>query len=119
MKEPIHFFKAFIEFATILFLFYVLFFFGHKACGILVPWMGTEPASSALEGKVLTTWPQSSVSNLFPLRKNLSHQQLISGLKVKMLVLQSWQTLCYPMDCSPLGSSIHGILQAKNTGMGS
>ena len=22
-------------------------------------------------------------------------------------------TLCDPMDCSPLGSSVHGILQAK------
>ena len=24
-------------------------------------------------------------------------------------------TLCDPMDCSLLGSSVHGILQAKNT----
>ena len=23
-------------------------------------------------------------------------------------------TLCDPMDCSPLGSSVHGILQARN-----
>ena len=27
--------------------------------------------------------------------------------------LQSCPTLCYPMDYSPLGSSIHGILQAR------
>ena len=27
--------------------------------------------------------------------------------------LQSWPTLCYPMDCSPPGSSAHGILQAR------
>ena len=26
---------------------------------------------------------------------------------------QSCPTLCYPMDCSPPGSSIHGILQAR------
>ena len=26
---------------------------------------------------------------------------------------QSCPTLCYPIDCSPLGSSIHGILQAR------
>jgi len=32
--------------------------------------------------------------------------------------LQSCLTVCDPMDCSPLGSSVHGILQAKNTGMG-
>ena len=28
-------FKAFIDFVTILLLFYVLVFFAHKACGIL------------------------------------------------------------------------------------
>ena len=27
--------------------------------------------------------------------------------------LQSCMTLCDPMDCSPLGSSVHGILQAR------
>ena len=30
-----------------------------------------------------------------------------------MLLLQSWPTLCDPMDCSLPGSSVHGILQAK------
>ena len=29
------------------------------------------------------------------------------------LIVQSCQTLCKPMDCSPLGSSVHGILQAR------
>ena len=32
---------------------------------------------------------------------------------VCMLVAQSWPTLCDPVDCSPPGSSIHGILQAR------
>ena len=27
--------------------------------------------------------------------------------------LQSCPTLCYPMDCSPPGSSVHGIFQAR------
>ena len=31
----------------------------------------------------------------------------------KMLVTQSCPTLCNPMDCSPPGFSIHGILQAR------
>ena len=31
---------------------------------------------------------------------------------MKVLVAQSWVTLCDPMDCSPLGSTIHRILQA-------
>ena len=30
-------FKVFIELVTVLLLFYVLGFFGHKACGILAP----------------------------------------------------------------------------------
>ena len=28
-------------------------------------------------------------------------------------VVNSCPTLCNPMDCSPLGSSVHGILQAR------
>ena len=27
-------------------------------------------------------------------------------------------TLCYPMACSPLGSSVHGVSPAKNNGVG-
>ena len=34
-------------------------------------------------------------------------------LKVKVLVAQSCWTLYNLMDCSPLGSSVHGILQVK------
>ena len=38
--------------------------------------------------------------------------------QVLMLVAQSCLTLCNPMDCSPPGSSVHGISQARITGMG-
>ena len=34
-------------------------------------------------------------------------------VKVKMLVGQLCSTLCDPMDCSPPGSSVHGIHQAR------
>ena len=34
-------------------------------------------------------------------------------VKVKVLVTQSCLTLCDPVDCSPPGSSVHGILQAR------
>ena len=34
-------------------------------------------------------------------------------LKVKVWVTSSCLTLCDPMDCSPPGSSVHGILQAR------
>ena len=32
---------------------------------------------------------------------------------MKMLVAQSYLTLCDPIDCSPPHSSVHGILQAR------
>ena len=47
-------FKVFIEFVTVLLLFYVLLF-GCQACGILAPQPGINPEAPALEGGVLTT----------------------------------------------------------------
>ena len=44
-------FKVFIEFVTILLLFYVFSFFGCEACGILAPQPGMEPAPSHWEAK--------------------------------------------------------------------
>ena len=35
------------------------------------------------------------------------------SVTLRVLVAQSFLTLCDPMDCSPPGSSIHGILQAR------
>ena len=37
-----------------LFLLYVLVF-GHKACGILTPWLVIKPVPPALESEVLST----------------------------------------------------------------
>ena len=42
-----------------------------------------------------------------------THTHTHTRVKVKMLVAQLCLTLCNPMDCSPPGSSILGILQAK------
>ena len=41
------------------------------------------------------------------------HTELEVKSKLKVLATQSCPTLCNPMDCSPLGSSVHGILQAR------
>ena len=61
-----------------------------------------------------------------PERKSIEIQQLsvyrgqIVVLRrpacVPAKLLQSCPTLCNTMDCSPPGSSVHGILQEKNTG---
>ena len=37
----------------------------------------------------------------------------LNSWKVKVLVTQSCPILCNPMDCSPPGSTVHGILQAR------
>ena len=39
--------------------------------------------------------------------------QVLLLLCVCVLVTQSCLTLCDPVDCSPPGSSVHGILQAR------
>ena len=38
---------------------------------------------------------------------------MLQKVKVKGLVAPLCPTLCDPMDCSPPGSAVHGILQAK------
>ena len=37
----------------------------------------------------------------------------VSYVKVKVLVAQSFLTLCDPVDFSPSGSSVHGIFQSR------
>ena len=37
----------------------------------------------------------------------------INSVKLEIEVLVAQSTLCNPMDCSPPGSSVHGILQAR------
>ena len=47
-------------------------------------------------------------------RSGLSQFSLLQmAVKGKVLVAQSCLTLCDPMDCSPPGSFVHGILQAR------
>ena len=60
-----------------------------------------SPVSLVLVGRFFTT---------AALGKHCKHPE--SG-KVKVLVIQSCPTLCNPVDCSPPGSSVHGILQAR------
>ena len=38
---------------------------------------------------------------------------VVLSVCVYVLVIQSCPTPCYPMDCGPPGSSVHGILQAR------
>ena len=36
-----------------------------------------------------------------------------NGVCVCVLITQTCPILCHPMDCSPPGSSVHGILQTR------
>ena len=49
------------------------------------------------------------------MKNNFLHRLIIccAGQQIDVLVAQSCPTLCDPMDCSPQGSSVHGILQAR------
>ena len=48
-----------------------------------------------------------------PLGQSKPFGMWIVGLCVRAKSLQLCPTLCNPMDCSPPGSSVHGILQAR------
>ena len=46
-------------------------------------------------------------------RSSLAQQTVCVNARVHAKSLQSCPTLCSPMDCSPPGSPVHGILQAR------
>ena len=54
--NPLQYFEVFIEFVSILFLFF-FFLITHEVCGTLASLPGIEPVPPALEGKVSTTGP--------------------------------------------------------------
>ena len=78
-----------------------------------VPKLGRSPGGghghplqySCLENPVDRGACQATVHGLSENQTRLSPAQL--------LLSQSCPTLCNPMDCSPPGSSVHGILQAR------
>ena len=57
-----HFFKSLLNLLQHCFCF-MFWFFGLKACGILAPRPGIDPAPPALESKVLTTGPPGKSPN--------------------------------------------------------
>ena len=88
--------KVFIDFVTILPLFYIFGFFGHKACGILAHWPGIKPTPPALEGEIPATG--------------------LSGKSRCCSVAQPYLTLCYPVDCStPSFPVLHHLLEFAQT----
>ena len=85
-----------------------MFWADHMAYGILVPDQGWNLWPPAVGVLGLSQWPAMKVPRKDFYQKN-------SGLfNVCVCSLtQSCPTLCGPMDCSPPGSSVHGIFQAR------
>ena len=70
------------------------------------------PHTSVLRGNP----PSGQGSSDNPDHSLLRPRVRMKSVKVKVLVTQSCPTLCDPMDYSPPGSSVHGILQARILG---
>ena len=83
------------------------------------PWTVTNhsPLSMEFSGKITEMGCHSLLQRIFLAQGSnlclLHCRQTIYCLKVKVLVAQSCLTLCDSMDCSPPGSSVHGIIQAR------
>ena len=61
------------------------------------------------------SWALERTGLVVPLhmRSSQTRDQTDALCIVKVLVAQSCLTLCDPVDCSPPGSSVHGIFQAS------
>ena len=57
-------------------------------------------------------WLWQEANSLHPWQE-VSFLYLLMWKNIKVLVAQSCLTLCNPMNCSPPGASVHGILQAR------
>ena len=61
---------------------------------------------------LLYTWNEHNIVNQLTVFLNI-YNIIVNTENLLCLVTQSYPTLCDPMDCSPAGSSVHGILQAR------
>ena len=62
-------------------------------------------------------WPFGRLLHDKPYPYTISVRDTYERHFVSAQLLESCPALCYPKDCSPPGSSVHGILQARNTGV--
>ena len=74
-------------------LIYLLFIFGHEACGISVPQPGIELTSPALEGRFVTTGPPGT--SLFPLLESCRTIKTSFWESVQAHACFSWWYLCH------------------------
>ena len=95
---------------------YICGFFSINTMVLWDPWWWicrcrtAYPEDMLWELRILGLWNSSGPWNQC-WRTHSDH--CIFNLCCVFLVTQSCLTLCYPMDCSPPGSSVHGVLQAR------
>ena len=70
-------------------------------------------SASTLGFSKVACWFQTGTETLSFMSSGKVLPFLILSMKVKVLVSLSCPTICYLMDCSPSGSSVHEILQAR------
>ena len=63
-------------------------------------------------------WDSLNLQLVSEVRVILATPELCKGRKKESEVYQSYLTLCYPVDCSLPGCSVHGIFPGKNIGVG-
>ena len=62
---------------------------------------------------VNSMWEITALFATFLLMWMFSKHKVQKHIKCQVLVTQLWPALCNPRDCSPPGSSVFGILQAR------
>ena len=95
----------------------------HVACGIIVPWSEINPRTLAMvvSGSTLSSgnspletlsdWFLNNFYQLCSFFQSLGTLELSAAAAAKSL--QSCPTLCDPIDVTPPGSPVPGILQAR------
>ena len=75
----------------------------------------TCPLSTGLAKTFFVFFSSKNLRHSFNFHQELywAMSSLFCSTELKMLVTQSCPVLCDPMDCSPPGSSVHGVLQAR------
>ena len=74
------------------------------------------PHEHSPSGSVREKAPIHKAPQIFPswgVTANTHRTRLNDDMNTSVLVAQSYLPICDPMDCSPPGSSVHGMLQAR------
>ena len=80
---------------------------------------GSNPADCLfLKQSFIGTQPHSCVYPLAMAALTLKQKSSCSSPQSLKYLLSCCPIFCKPTDCSPPGFPVHGILQAKNTGVG-